>query len=117
MVAGGNALYELDTTGQIWKYTGTACTKSGCTGWQMLDNNPAAMEIAADEDNNLYELHNDGTLWKWTGAACSGNSCGGWQMIDNDAWTGRIAAASGQLYELHVVQVPTARANFCYECR
>jgi hypothetical protein len=56
-------------------------------------------------------------LWKWTGAACSGNSCGGWQMIDNAPWTGRIAASSGQLYELYVVQVPTARANFCYECR
>ncbi len=117
MVAGGNALYELDTTGVIWKYTGTACTKTGCTGWQMLDNNAAAMEIAADDENNLYELHNDGSLWKWTGAACSGNSCGGWQMIDDDAWTGRIAAASGKLYELHVVLVPTARDNFCYECR
>jgi len=117
MVAGGNALYELDITGVIWKYTGTACTKSGCTGWQMLDNNPAAMEIAADDENNLYELHTDGTVWKYTGTPCSGNSCGGWQMLDNNAWTGRIAASSGMLYELHVIQVPTSLANICYECR
>ena len=117
MEAGGNNLYELDTTGAIWKYTGTACSKTACTGWQQLDNNPAAMEITADNESNLYELHTDGTVWKYTGTPCSGNSCGGWQMIDDNPWIGRIAASSGMLYELHVVQVPTARANICYECR
>jgi hypothetical protein len=117
MVAGGNNLYELDSTGVIWSFGGGVCTGSSCPGWKMVDDNPAAIEIAADDEKNLYELHNDGTLWKYTGTPCHGSTCSGWQMIDDNPWTGRIAASSGKLYELHVIQVPPARANICYDCR
>jgi hypothetical protein len=117
MVAGGNNLYELDSTGMIWSFGGGVCTGSSCPGWKLLDNNPAAIEVAADDQKNVYELHNDGTLWKYTGTPCHGSTCSGWQMIDNNPWTGRIAASSGILYELHVIQVPPSRANICYDCR
>jgi hypothetical protein len=117
IVAGGNNLYQLDTTGTIWKYTGTPCKGSSCTGWKELDNNPAALDIAADEDNNLYELHKTGLIWHYTGPACSAGSCPGWKKLDDNSWTGRIAAASGNLYQIHGPQTPPSRALICYDCR
>jgi hypothetical protein len=115
MAAGGTNLYELDRTVDIWQYTGTPCSGGSCPGWQMLDNNPAAFNIAADS-GNLYELHKTGDLFRYTGPPCNGSSCLGWEMIDNNPATGRIAT-SGHLYELHVVQTPLSTYLHCYDCR
>ena len=54
-----------------------------CPGWQMLDDNTAAVMIAADS-TNLYQLHNTGKIWRYTGTPCSGSSCPGWQMLDDN---------------------------------
>jgi len=80
----------------------------------VLDDNPAALDIAAD-GNDLYELHRTGKIWRYTGTACSGNSCPGWQMLDNNPIAGRIAAAGGQLYEMHLAIQPLG--GLCYDCR
>ena len=83
----------------------------------MLDNNAAAIDIAADSSNNLYELHKTGGLYHYTGTACTGASCPGWKEYDNNSWTGRIAASNGILYQLHVNQASLALALTCYDCR
>jgi len=115
IAAGGGKLYQLHDTGKVWHFTGTVCSGNSCPGWQMLDNNPATIAIVAG--NQLYQLHNTGKIWKSTGAACSGNSCPGWQMLDNNPNTGRVAAAGGKLYQLHIARTPMTRARICYECK
>ncbi len=81
--AGSYALYELHSTGSIWGYTGTPCEGGVCKGWVQLDDNPAAIRIAAG-GGFLYQLHLNGVVWKYTGTPCSGGSCPGWQEIDNE---------------------------------
>ena len=58
--AGGN-LYQLHSTGAIWKYVGPPIT-----GWHQLDNNPASVAIVA-AGSNLWQLHNSGFIWRYTG--------------------------------------------------
>jgi hypothetical protein len=56
---GTGALYELHSSGEIWKYTGTPCNGNVCSGWQELDNNPDTIQIVAG-GGQLFELHYDG---------------------------------------------------------
>ena len=63
--------------------------------WQLLDNNPASIDIVAD-GNNLYQLHSNGRIWKYTGTPLTG-----WQELDNNPATKMIAASGGNLYQLH----------------
>jgi hypothetical protein len=63
--------------------------------WQMLDNNPASMDIVADA-SELYQLHSDGRIWKYVGPPLTG-----WQELDNNPATKKIAAAGGNLYQIH----------------
>jgi peptidyl-Asp metalloendopeptidase len=49
----------------IWRYMGTPCSANSCPGWQLLDNNPKSVAIAAD-GGSLYQVHNDGMIWKST---------------------------------------------------
>lgn len=72
----------------------------GCTGWQMLDNNPNTIAIETD-GAQLYQLHNNRRIWRYTGVPCSGASCPGWQLLDNNPATVAIVADGGQLYQLH----------------
>jgi hypothetical protein len=106
VVASGGDLYQLHNGGLIWKYTGTPCSGNSCPGWQLYDNNPATIQIAASFSSpGLYQLHRDGKIWQSTGTACSGNSCPGWTLIDNNPATIRIGAAGlsggAQLVQLH----------------
>ena len=86
--------------GSIWSFTGTACSGTSCPGWQMLDDNPATVTIAA-ATGGLYQLHNTGKIWRYTGTPCSGNSCPGWQMLDDNGATVAIVADGSNLYQLH----------------
>ncbi|WP_137937688.1 M12 family metallo-peptidase [Chitinivorax sp. B] len=86
--------------GAIWRYTGVPCSGGSCPGWQMLDNNPKTVQLAA-APGHLYQLHNDGWIWRYTGVPCSGNSCPGWLRLDNNAKTVAIAADGANLYQLH----------------
>lgn len=43
----GVSLYQLHRDGKIWRYTGQPCSGASCPGWQMLDNNPRTVAIAA----------------------------------------------------------------------
>lgn len=63
--------------------------------WQLLDNNPASVDIVAD-GNDLYQLHNDGRIWKFTGTPMTG-----WQELDNNPATKKIIVAAGNLYQIH----------------
>ncbi|WP_203758689.1 hypothetical protein, partial [Cellulomonas chitinilytica] len=77
-------------TGLIWRYTGTPLT-----GWELLDNNPATVEIVA-AGGHLYQRHGDGTIWRYTGTPLTG-----WELLDNNPATVDIVAAGGQLYQRH----------------
>ena len=90
IIADGNDLYQLDSTGKIWKYTGTPLT-----GWAMLDNNTATKKIMAS-GGNLYQLHSTGKIWKYTGTPVTG-----WQLLDNNAASVDIIADGNTLYQLH----------------
>ena len=87
-------------TAVIWRYTGQACSGASCPGWTALDDNPAAVAIAAN-DTSLYQLHATGAIWRSTGAACGNSGCGGWQQLDDNHATTAIAAGGGDLYQLH----------------
>jgi hypothetical protein len=63
--------------------------------WQLLDNNPATVQIVAD-GNNLYQLRNGGNIFKFTGPPLTG-----WQHLDNNPATIQIVASGGNLYQRH----------------
>ena len=85
-----NDLYQLHNDGSIWSYTGKPLT-----GWELLDNNPAAKMIACNS-TGAYQLHIDGTIWLYTGPPLSG-----WQLLDNNPRTISITADGINLYQLH----------------
>jgi hypothetical protein len=96
IVASGGQLYQLHNDGKIWRYTGPPIS-----GWQLLDNNPATIQIAASwSDPGLFQLHRDGKIWRYTGTPLTG-----WQMIDNNPVSAGIAAAGvsggAWLYQIH----------------
>jgi hypothetical protein len=73
----------------------------------MLDNNPAAVSIAAAPidgppnpwtTSSLYQLHNDGSIWKYTGPPLSG-----WQKLDDNPGSVQIVTDNTQdvLYQVH----------------
>jgi peptidyl-Asp metalloendopeptidase len=47
IAATGKELFQLHKNGSIWRYVGVPCANDRCPGWEKLDNNPAATEIAA----------------------------------------------------------------------
>lgn len=83
-------LYQMHGDGTIWHYTSPPLT-----GWQMLDNNARARDIAGC-GNLLYQMHGDGTIWIYTGPPLTG-----WQMLDNNPRARAIAASGTKLYQLH----------------
>jgi hypothetical protein len=96
VVASGGQLYQIHNDGKIWQYTGPPLT-----GWELLDNNPATVQIAASfSDPGLYQLHRDGKIWRYTGPPLAG-----WQLIDDNPGSVRIEAAGvsggSRLYQLH----------------
>ena len=107
---------EAYVASELLQYTGQPCSGESCPGWQILDNNPASVRIAAAVDR-LYQLHDSGRIWQYTGQPCSGGSCPGWQMLDNDERTGRIAAGEGRLYQIPTAGSRVSRVRTCVECR
>src|SRR5262249_55150633 len=96
IVASGGQLYQLHNDGNIWLYTGPPIS-----GWQLLDNNPSTVQIAASFSSpGLFQLHRDGKIWRYTGPPLTG-----WQMIDNNPLSVGIAAAGvsggAWLYQIH----------------
>jgi hypothetical protein len=77
------------------RYTLTFDARNPLANWQLLDNNPASVNIVAD-GNDLYQLHNNGRIWKFTGTPLTG-----WQELDNNPVTVNIIAASNNLYQIH----------------
>ena len=61
IAAAGGKLYQIHSTGAIWKYVGPPMT-----GWKQLDNNPRSVAIVAG-GNNLYQIHMNGLIWRYTG--------------------------------------------------
>lgn len=78
LAASGGHLYQLQSSGNVWRYNGISCINGSCPGWQQLDNNPATSAIFAD-GNELYQLQVNGLVWRFTGTPCSSPSvCGSW---------------------------------------
>jgi hypothetical protein len=65
------------------------------TGWQLIDRNPATVDIVASA-GNLYQRHGNGHIWKYTGTPLTG-----WQLLDKNPATVDIRAGGGQLYQRH----------------
>jgi hypothetical protein len=57
----GAEIYQLRADGTIWRYMGVPIS-----GWQKLDNNPAAVRIVATR-RSLCQLHRDESIWVYTG--------------------------------------------------
>jgi hypothetical protein len=76
VAAAGPTFYQLHRDGTIWSYTGTPLI-----GWQLLDDNPRTVAIAA-VIASLYQLHNDGSIWAYAGTPLAG-----WTMLDNNPRT------------------------------
>ena len=86
--AGG--LYQRHADGSIWAYTGTPMS-----GWLLLDNNPATVNVVTD-GTDIYQLHSNGTIWRFTGTPLTG-----WVLLDNNPAASQLAASGGHLYQLH----------------
>ena len=85
----GGGLYQLHSDGKIWRYTGTPMT-----GWELLDQNPATVSLAATS-THLYQRHNGGSIWEYAGPST------GWKVLDNNPATVAIAATGAAVYQLH----------------
>ena len=91
----GPTLYQLHSTGALWRYTGTPMV-----GWELLDTNSATVEVATD-GSTLYQRHEgSGAIWRYTGTPFFG-----WERVGGSATTKTIVATrgleNGWLYELH----------------
>jgi hypothetical protein len=71
IVAAGNQLFQFHNDGSIWRSTGTACNGASCPGWDKLDDNRAAVSIAANRQPALpiaqrrFDLAFDGNALQW----------------------------------------------------
>ncbi|GAA1616434.1 hypothetical protein ACFQY4_18310 [Catellatospora bangladeshensis] len=74
---------------EIHLYTGAPPT------WQILDNNPRTVQIAAS-GANIYQRHGDGRIWKYLGVPITG-----WQQLDANPATADIVADGNLLYQRH----------------
>ncbi len=100
--AAGAKVFKRRRNGEIFEWTGAACTADGvCRGWRQIDNNPNTQEIAVAAPGELYQRHRSGGVWRWKGGACTGASCRSWEQIDANPATQRLATARGALYQLH----------------
>jgi hypothetical protein len=95
--AAAPGLYELHTTGSVWGYLGTPCNGQVCSSWEMLNNDPLAIQIAAGA-GTLYQLDSDGSVWQWNGTVCKGNTCSPWTQIGGAGTATQILAAGGNVY-------------------
>jgi hypothetical protein len=94
-------LYQLHSSGQIYRFKGVQCSTSGsCPSWELLDNNSRTVQIVSGYVS-LYQRWNSGEIWRFTGSPCSGSNCTGWQMLDNNPATVEIVAAGTSLYQRH----------------
>lgn len=80
-------LLQMHYNGALYRYTGTPCSGSGCSGWQLLDNNLATWSAVADDSHQFYQLHSSGAIYRYTGIPCSGGGCPGWQLLDKNPAT------------------------------
>ncbi len=83
----------------MWRYTGTPCTGGSCPGWQMMDNNPNIVAMAAST-SYTYQLRNNGAIYRYTGVPCSGSSCTGWTLLNSTSTNVAIAADGTNLYRI-----------------
>ena len=108
-------VYELHTTGSVWGYTGTPCNGQVCSGWEMLNDDPKAVQIAAGA-GTLYQMDSDSTVWQWNGAVCNGNACNRWTQIGIGASS--IFAAGSHVYFYGCPVVPGFNGNCgCLYCK
>ncbi len=63
--------------------------------WQLLDNNPATVQVVADAAA-LYQRHSNGAIFRFTGTPMTG-----WELLDNNGATQDIVASGGNLYQRH----------------
>lgn len=100
LTATGEGLYQLHTTGAIWRWDGSPCADGSCPSWTRIDQNPQSIAIAAGY-TSVFQLHRNGSIWRHTGQECTSRGCPGWRRIDNNPRTKSIIAAGDQLFQLH----------------
>ncbi|MBE9080483.1 hypothetical protein IQ241_24915 [Romeria aff. gracilis LEGE 07310] len=100
VAASATQIFQLHTTGAIWRWEGRPCFDGACPHWQQIDNNRQAVAIAANYDE-LFQLHRNGSIWRWAGGDCDSSGCPSWVRIDNNPRSRAIVAAGDQLFQLH----------------
>ncbi len=100
LTASSDNIYQLHSTGSIWRWDGRPCADGSCPSWTKIDQNSEAIAISAGY-TNLFQLHRNGSLWRHTGEECESGRCPGWRRIDKNPRTKSIIAAGDQLFQLH----------------
>jgi hypothetical protein len=93
-------LFQLHNDNSVWASTGVTCSSGACPGWNEIDHNTLAVQLAAG-DGTVFERRSNGSVWEWTGGACQGSVCDGWVPLDHNATTINITAGAGNVFELH----------------
>ncbi len=87
--------------GEVWRFTGRACSGNSCPGWQLINSDTRIANIAAS-DSRLFIRQATGQIWVWDGhTACSEGACSGWSLIDSNTRSVQIAAAGDSVFQLH----------------
>jgi hypothetical protein len=89
LLATASFVYKVRGDGSIWRYVGPDQT------WEMIDQNPAVVEIAGNGSGQLYKLHADGSIWAFTGLVSSG-----WTQLDFNPTCIAIAASGDRVFQL-----------------
>ncbi len=93
-------IYQLHTTGRIWRWEKLPCADGICASWTQIDGNPQTIAIAAGFDK-LFQLHRNGSIWRFTGSDRNASGPHTWRRVDNNPRTRKIVAAGHKLYQLH----------------
>lgn len=93
-------IYQIHTSGAIWRWRERPCADGACPSWTNIDNNSQSVAITAGY-SKLFQLHRNGSIWRFTGADCGTDGCRGWRRIDNNPRTQFILAAGDQLFQRH----------------
>ena len=100
VITAPSGIFEQQTGGYLWKYTGVPCSPAGCRGWVLIDRNPNTSEVIGGAFG-LFELQfTTGLLFVYNGSSvCTATGCPGWTPIDHNPATTDVAVDARTVYE------------------
>jgi hypothetical protein len=99
-------IFEFQTGGYLWKYTGVPCSVSGCRGWVLIDRNPNTATVVGGLPG-LFEFQAaTGFLFAYNGfSTCTPTACPGWTPIDHNPASKTVVVDARAVYEFQGVGV------------